>query len=338
MLNRDFTNSTLNIIRSTMPNIEAPIQPDWAGIIRQAGNDYQTGKQLQADNALTEQLIAENPEKEAEIRQMGGRAYADMLKADAQRAEDRQWALDDRQAQRDFQREMIDLRTQRAMGLEAARHANAMKLAEFKAGLSGDTTAQKNIGYLQTLGYSPEEAAALYYSGNNPTLDMSTLGKKGYEAYDKKIGETLAGKTEAADLLAQTEQAYNDLFKDGGLIQQAKIGADMPDSVAGRVGGIFDRAVPTNLVDKEAQQARQQIQYILGGLRLDESAAMKGALSDSEQKFLSDMVAGNVKGYSPWEIKGAFEGIMNKLRRKAGSPSLKDFQNTNEEVIDYTDL
>ena len=331
MLLKDFASSTANIIRANRPDITAPIQPDWAGIIRQAGKDYNEG-------ALTRKMIDEHPEDEALIRQKGGSAYADMLKADAERAEDRQWALDDRQAQRDFQREMIDLQTQRAMGLEAARHANAMKLAEFKAGLGGYTTAQKNIGYLQSLGYSPEEAAALYYSGNNPTLDMSTLGKKGYEAYDKKIGETLAGKTEAADLLAQTEQAYNDLFKDGGLIQQAKIGADMPDSVAGRVGGIFDRAVPTNLVDKEAQQARQQIQYILGGLRLDESAAMKGALSDSEQKFLSDMVAGNVKGYSPWEIKGAFEGIMNKLRRKASSPSLKDFQNTNEEVIDYTDL
>ena len=331
MLLKDFASSTANIIRANRPDITAPIQPDWAGIIRQAGKDYNEG-------ALTRKMIDEHPEDEALIRQKGGSAYADMLKADAERAEDRQWALDDRQAQRDFQREMIDLQTQRAMGLEAARHANAMKLAEFKAGLGGYTTAQKNIGYLQTLGYSPEEAAALYYSGNNPTLNMATLGKKGFEAYDKKIGETLAGKTEAADLLAQTEQAYNDLFKDGGLIQQAKIGADMPDSVAGRVGGIFDRFVPTNLVDKEAQQARQQIQYILGGLRLDESAAMKGALSDSEQKFLSDMVAGNVKGYSPWEIKGAFEGIMNKLRRKAGSPSLKDFQNTNEEVIDYTDL
>jgi hypothetical protein len=332
MLNRDFASVTQGIIRNTNPNITAPIQPDWAGIIRQAGEDYNEGK-------LTQQMIAEHPEEANRIRQMGGRAYADMLKQDELRAEERQQKLDDLAAQRDFQREMIDLQTQRAMGLEATRHANAMKLAEFKAGLSGDfTNAQRNVGAMIEAGYTPQEAWAMYYGGNNPTLNMDMLGKKGQEAYDKKIGETLAGKTEAADLLAQTEQAYNDLFKDGGLIQQAKIGADMPDSVAGRVGGIFDRAVPTNLVDKEAQQARQQIQYILGGLRLDESAAMKGALSDSEQKFLSDMVAGNVKGYSPWEIKGAFEGIMNKLRRKASSPSLKDFQNINEEVIDYTDL
>ena len=59
MLNRDFAGSTLNIIRGTNPNITAPIQPDWEAIIRQAGKDYQAGKQLQADNALTEAMVAQ---------------------------------------------------------------------------------------------------------------------------------------------------------------------------------------------------------------------------------------------------------------------------------------
>lgn len=145
MLLKDFASSTANIIRANRPDITAPIQPDWAGIIRQAGKDYNEG-------ALTRKMIDEHPEDEALIRQKGGSAYADMLKADAERAEDRQWALDDRQAQRDFQREMIDLQTQRAMGLEAARHANAMKLAEFKAGLGGteDTAPTEVNGYTLT--------------------------------------------------------------------------------------------------------------------------------------------------------------------------------------------
>lgn len=185
MLNRDFTNSTLNVIRSTMPKIEAPIQPDWAGIIRQAGKDYNEG-------ALTRKMIDEHPEDEALIRQKGGSVYADMLKADAERAEDRQWALDDRQAQRDFQREMLDAQTQRAFALENLRNQNARSLAEFKAGLGGDTTAQKNIGYLQTLGYSPEEAAALYYSGNNPTLNMENFGKKAQEKFGSETGKNYA--------------------------------------------------------------------------------------------------------------------------------------------------
>ena len=137
MLLKDFASSSANIMRANRPDITAPVQPDWVGIIRQAGKDYQTGKQLQADNALTEQLIAENPEKEAEIRQMGGRAYADALKADAERAEERQWKLDDMQAQRDFQKELVDLQTQRAFALENMRNANARSLKEWELGLKG---------------------------------------------------------------------------------------------------------------------------------------------------------------------------------------------------------
>lgn len=137
MLLKDFASSTANIIRANKPNITAPIQPDWVEAIRQAGKDYQSGKQIQADNALTDQLVAENPDKEAEIRQMGGRAYADMLKADAERAEDRQWKLDDLQAKRDFQRELLDAQTQRAFALENMRNANARSLKEWELGLKG---------------------------------------------------------------------------------------------------------------------------------------------------------------------------------------------------------
>ena len=147
MLLKDFASSTANIMRANRPDITAPVQPDWVGIIRQAGKDYREGKQLQADNALTEQLIAENPEKEAEIRQMGGRAYADVLKADAQRAEDRQWRLEDLQAQRDFQKELIDLQTQRAFALENMRNANARSLAEFKASLNNNSYPTSVNGY-----------------------------------------------------------------------------------------------------------------------------------------------------------------------------------------------
>lgn len=182
MLNRDFTNSTLNIIRSTMPKIEAPIQPDWAGIIRQAGNDYQTGKQLQADNALTEQLIAENPEKEAEIRQMGGRAYADMLKADAKRAEERQWKLDDLASQRDFQRELIDYQTNRAFALENLRNQNARSLAEFKAGLAGG------------VGGTPTEVNGYTLTGNK-AYDDAYLKQQG-----KKDAETAIAMRDAKDM------------------------------------------------------------------------------------------------------------------------------------------
>lgn len=177
----------------------------------------------------------------------------------------------------------------------------------------GGTGSIKNIEYLVGQGYTPEQAANMVFSGQNPAVQG--LGQKGMEAYDKKIAEQEAERRRTADLLGRTQQTYDEMFKKGGLIEKAEIGADLPDTFEGRAQGYAKRAIPTGLLNKEAQQARQQLQYILGGLRLDESAAMKGALSDSEQKFLSDMVAGNVRGYSPWEIQGAMNGIIGKMQK-----------------------
>lgn len=108
MLNNNYAATTAAIIRNSFPNITAPKQVSLADMLENVGNDYQTGLQKRADNALTEEMVAQNPNDEARIRQMGGRAYADMLKSDQQRAEDRQWHLDDLAAQRDFQREQQD--------------------------------------------------------------------------------------------------------------------------------------------------------------------------------------------------------------------------------------
>ena len=108
MLDKNYAGTTASIIRSTFPNITAPKQTDLVSMLDQVGKDYQTGLQVRADNKLTDEMIAQNPEDEARIRQMGGRAYADMLKSDAQRAEERQWHLDDLESQRQFQREQQD--------------------------------------------------------------------------------------------------------------------------------------------------------------------------------------------------------------------------------------
>lgn len=227
MLLKDFASSTANIIRANRPDITAPIQPDWAGIIRQAGKDYNEG-------ALTRKMIDEHPEDEALIRQKGGSAYADMLKADAQRQEDRQWRLEDLQAQRDFQKELVDLQTQRAMGLEAARHANAMKLAEFKAGLGDSTIAQKNIGYLQTLGYSPEEAAALYYAGQNPNVPTEIFGKKGGEKASEALGKNYAADMEEYNNMMSKMPELEDTVK-----QLNELGKTATYTTAGRLVDAF---------------------------------------------------------------------------------------------------
>jgi hypothetical protein len=189
MLNKDYSGAIQNAVRNSLSLDFSPIPnkleqlpevlstglDDWDKTMRKQAyeNALKGGNQEEIDKALAEY----NPE-----------AYANVMTA----REQRQQALEDAQVERDFKKELLDLQTQRALQLEGIRQGNAMKLAEFKAGLDGNTTAQKNISYLQSLGYSPEEAAALYYGGNNPTLNMDMLGKKGQEAADKKIGEYVA--------------------------------------------------------------------------------------------------------------------------------------------------
>lgn len=230
--------------------------------------------------------------------------YSSYLNQQQQRAEDRQWQLEDMARKERFER-----------NLAAIKHGYAMQTAAAR-GAGGDTNAIRNVAAMVEAGYTPQEAWKMYYGGQNPTLDVSQLGQKGYEVYDKKMGELMAEKAEAADLLSQFDSVYNDLFKDGGLVSRAQIGYDYPDTIEGRLQGIVARNIPTPTISQDAQTARQEIQYILGGLRLNESSVMKGALSDTEQKFLSDMVAGDVKKYSPWQIQGALNGIRNKLVRK----------------------
>jgi hypothetical protein len=89
--------------------------------------------------------------------------------------------------------DMLDKQFNNSIALQDRQHANAVGLAKLAAELKGNgTTGMQNIEYLQGLGYTPEEAAQLYYGGNNPTLNMANLGKKGTEALDKKIGENYA--------------------------------------------------------------------------------------------------------------------------------------------------
>lgn len=76
-----------------------------------------------------------------------------------------------------YQQEMINLAKQR--------------MANSGGGENPYTNAQRNVSAMIEAGYSPQEAWAMYYGGNNPTLNMASLGKKGQEAYDKKIGENL---------------------------------------------------------------------------------------------------------------------------------------------------
>lgn len=285
MLNRNYAQTIASIANSGANLITAPKNEDYIAIMRQAGEDYQKGKQLQADNAFTEEMVKLHPEEEARIRQMGGRAYADVMQG-------RQWQKEDADTQFARQKELANI-----------QFNNNMALKRLEAALKPATAAQQNMQYLQQMGYSPEEAAQLYYSGQNPSLNVMMLGTKGQEAYGKEAGKNIAEREKAAQ---EAQDEYNTVVSNIDRINEL-----LPNA---SVQTFIDRKTPTMFFSPEAQQARGELRNLLGGMRLDQMKYMKGAISDKEQEFLSDVVSGDFSKYTPDEIKGT----MNSIKRKAG--------------------
>ena len=67
--------------------------------------------------------------------------------------------------------------------------------------------------------------------------------------------------------------------------------------------------------DDATQEARGELRNLLGGMRLDQMQYMKGAISDKEQEFLSDVVSGDLTKYTPPEIRGVLNSIDRKARQ-----------------------
>lgn len=299
MLNKDYAgiNSRIGLGAIQNATVVGKDRPDLGKALADAYSQYDSYNKQQA---LTEAL--KNNDQNAinnAMADINPMAYAQMLKSDAQRAEDRKWALDDMATKHRY-----DLELEKAKDKEA-------------------TAFQRNFDFIkQTTDLSDDDIIKLMYGGQNPTLDMAMLNPKGLDAHAKKTGEILAEqqaqRQEAQDKLNQMNDLYGEFFNEGGLISKAQTGGDQPDTLAGRLRGVIQRKLPTDWVKEEAQTARQNMAYNLGKLKLDESSALKGAISDKEQEFLQDMTAGNITKYSPAQIKGALDGIMKALERQAG--------------------
>ena len=185
MLNRDFARTSHDIGRVKMvidqPHIKE--QEDWGQVMSQFLKDY---KNQQNEQALTDALQSGDQEaidKAAAAYNPQG-FYDSMQRIRASRENF------------DQQKELLGLRNQYANEAMDKRAALAEKIAQIKAGGNIGTAAQQNIAHLQSMGYSPEQAAAMVFSGQNSAMGdaLSFLGKKGTEAYDKKIGEDLANQ------------------------------------------------------------------------------------------------------------------------------------------------
>jgi hypothetical protein len=233
-------------------------------------------------------------------------AYAQMLKSDAQRAEDRKWALD-------------DMATKHRYDLELAK----AKDKEF-------TTAQRNMAYLQEMGYSPKEAAMLVYGGQNPSLDMALLGKKGQEAHDKKIGEMIAeqkiAEQQAQELEPRVKQA----------LERAKESLKEGTGL-GQFGGWGWTTEQGGINRANVSNAQSQINTSLRGLLKKLGVGSTELNSAAEAEAYRYAVKPDMPVSQQIQVLNNFEkdylngDLQKELSKTYGNPSLKNFNQSNEQ-------
>ena len=299
MLKRNFAETTNNIGATNFYDMAMDFhnrQKQKELDVNELANSYQKGVDMQRKNALADALQSGDEEAinkaAAAYNPEGQLDYIQRIKqarADADLAFQRQ-------------KEMADYNHALDMKKQDALYNLKNSLEAIKGGYG--TAAMQNMAQLQKIGLSPIEAALLVHGGQNPSLNVSNLGKKGFEAYDKKIGEDLAARQkEAREASEEYKQASSNIDRIKELLPQAK------------TESFIDRKTPTMFFSNEVQEARGELRNLLGGMRLDQMQYMKGAISDREQEFLSDVVSGDLTKYTPSEIKGVLNSIERKTRQ-----------------------
>lgn len=233
MLNKDYTSGIQNAIRNSLSLDFTPVKnklDNLPNIVSEGLTDWDKSQKRQAyidalesgdTEAQDKALAAYNPE-----------AYADVL----QTREKRQQALDDMQAQRDFQRELADLNFNRQMQLEGMRNANARSLAEFKAGLTGANTpnAIQVVNAMVDGGIPLKDAWTLYYAGQNPNVPTEIFGKKGGEKASEALGKNYAADMEEYNNMMSKMPELEDTVK-----QLNDLGKTATYTTAGRLVDAF---------------------------------------------------------------------------------------------------
>ena len=299
MLNKDYAgiNSRIGLGAIQNATVVGKDRPDLGKALADAYSQYDSYNKQQA---LTEAL--KNNDQNAinsAMADINPMAYAQMLKSDAQRAEDRQWALD-------------DMETKHRYDLEMAK----AKDKEF-------TTAQRNMAYLQQMGYTPEESAMLVYGGQNPSLNMAMLNGKGQDAYSKKIGENLAeqqiAEQQAQELEPRVKQA----------LERAKESLNQGTGL-GQLGGLGWTTGQGGINRANVSNAQAQINTAMRGLLKNMGVGATELNSAAEAEAYRYQLKPDMPISQQMQVLKNFEDdylsgkLEKELRSVYGQKSLKD--------------
>jgi hypothetical protein len=191
---KDYTGEFLNTLKFFQPDVK-PI--NFSNVLDNYNTAYDKSYNKVLNNAYSDALASGDEDRASKIAAIldpaGERARQAAL---AQRAEDRQWALEDAERKQQNALELLAQQTKNAFALENLKNQNAQNLALFKA--------QNGIG---TGGFV----------GTNP------LDKKRIETIGKNMDENIAASQSRLDDYGRIEQLLQSPnVSTGGVVGEAK--------------------------------------------------------------------------------------------------------------------
>lgn len=327
---RDYTGEFLNTLKFFQPNVK-PI--DFSSVLDNYNTAYDKSYNKALNNAFSDALASGDEDRASKIAAMLDPARErERKQALAKRAEDRKWEEEKLQRTFDLQKELAQM-----------KYNQARNLAEFKAGLGDQgTTAMRNIEYLsQKLGIDPKDAAALYYGGQNPSLDLANLGQKGQEAYDKAIGAELAQQEASKRQVQKLSPVAENAIKEArGSLKQGE--------GLGQVGGKLWTTGQGGRNRENIARAKRQMNIMIRGALKEVGVGSKELDAAAEAEAYRANLAQDLPIEQQEQILDNFVkdylsgNIHKELAEKYGkTPSLKDFKPkkdwskaTNAEVLE----
>ena len=229
---------------------------------------------------------------------------------------------ENKKAERDYNYRVAlqDLENKNKIGL-------AKLAAQLKGGDADITNAIKNVAAMVRSGIPEQDAWKLYYGGQNSTLDVSQLGQKGQEAYDKKMGEMLGDEAVAQRQLQTLQPKAENALKRAKESLQSGYGL-------GQIGGIGWTNEQGGINRGNIKSAQTQINTTMRGLLkqlgVGSTELNSAAEAEAYRYMLSpDMPIGQqaqvIKNFEEDYLSGALAEDLAKI-----------YGNKNKEPIDWS--
>lgn len=181
MLNKDFAGATAQIAAANRPEFTPRKTPDLGANFANAAQSYNDEQKKQAlisalqggdETAINAAYARLSPEAAMQQR-LNNMAYQRQLAG---------------------QKELADYNHQNALDLQNRKDAIAREVARIKAETSRGTSAEQNVEYLVRNGVPREQAQAMVFSGQNPSMGQiyPNLGAAGSKKTDQEIGKNYA--------------------------------------------------------------------------------------------------------------------------------------------------